>query len=378
MNQDIRKRIGIKNDILIKWLGIFGAWMLVALIFTTQFYSQAQLTQNPISLWRAFSLQAASACAWFLLTPLVLWLGRRFSLKRGSFRENLPIHLFAGAMVVVSQQAIDALTIPMLGYPSNAVNKTYGEIYKEFLLLNFHVNYLIYWMTVGIQNLIAFYRQYRERELRSAQLEGQLAQARLQVLKNQLHPHFLFNTLNAVSELIYDNQEAAELMIANLSDLLRLALDKMNVQEVSLRQELEFLKKYLEIEQMRFDERLEVKINIAPETLDACVPNMILQPLVENSIKHGLAPLADGGIVEISAERQNGDLRLRVTDNGIGLKEKSLLEGVGLSNTRARLKQLYGAEHLFEISEFRGGLQVNLRIPFKTTKTDYEDKNFNS
>jgi sensor histidine kinase YesM len=370
----MKQSIYIEKNTSIKWLGIFGAWMLVAVIFTTQFYSQSQLTQNPFPLWRAFSLQLASASSWFVLTPLVLWLGERFMLKRGNFRRNLPIHMLTGAAVVLVQQASDALTIPMLGYPTDAVNKTYGEIYREFLLLNFHVNYLIYWMTVGIQNLIAFYKQYRERELRSSQLETQLAQARLQVLKNQLHPHFLFNTLNAVSELIYDNQEAAELMIANLSDLLRLALDKMHVQEVSLRQELEFLKKYLEIEQMRFDERLEVKMKIALDTLDSLVPNMILQPLVENSIKHGLSPLADGGVVEICAEKQNGNLRLRVADNGIGLKEKNLSEGVGLSNTRARLKQLYGAEHHFEISEYRdGGLQVNLQIPFKAVKSDYED-----
>jgi sensor histidine kinase YesM len=378
MKRNAEKSDDIENSRAIKWLGIFGAWMLAAVIFTTQFYSQAQLTENPVPLWRAFCLQAASAAAWFALTPLVLWLGRHFPLKRGSFRKNLPAHLLAGAMAVVLQQAIDALTIPLLGYPSDAAGKTYGEIYREFLLLNFHVNYLIYWMTVGIQNLIALYREYRERELRSAQLEGQLAQARLQMLKNQLHPHFLFNTLNAVSELIYDNQEAAELMIANLSDLLRLALDKMHVQEVTLRQELEFLRKYLEIEQMRFDERLRVKMNIAPGTLDSLVPNLILQPLVENSIKHGLSPLADGGTVEISAEKQNGSLCLRVADNGVGLKEKSLPEGVGLSNTRARLKQLYGAEHLFEISEFRGGLQVDLQIPYRIAETDYEDKNLNS
>ena len=374
----MKKSIGFEYTTTIKWLGIFGAWMMVAAVFTSQFYSQAQLTLNPIPLWRTFGLQAASALGWFVLTPIVLWLGRRFPLKHGSLRNSLTVHLFTGAIIVLLQQSFDALTIPMLGYPTNAAGKTYGEIYREFLLLNFHVNYLIYWMTVTIQNLIGFYRQFRERELRAAQLEGQLAQARLQVLKNQLHPHFLFNTLNAISELIYDNQEAAELMVANLSDLLRLALDKNHVQEVALRQELEFLKKYLEIEQMRFDERLQVKMSIAPDTLDSLVPNMILQPLVENSIKHGLTPLADGGIVEISAEKQNGNLRLRVADSGVGLKGKSLSEGVGLSNTRARLKQLYGSEHVLKISEKYGGLQVDLEIPFKTAKIEHEDKNFNS
>jgi sensor histidine kinase YesM len=357
-----------------KWLAIFGAWMLVAVIFTSQFISQTQLSMNPIPLWRAFLWQVVSSCGWFALTPIVLWLGKRFSLKRGVFWKNVLIHVATGAAVVFLQQAIDSLTLPPLGYAPNSANRTYPEIYRRFLLLHFHANYLLYWMTVGIQNLIAFYREYRERELRAAQIEGQLAQARLQVLKNQLHPHFLFNTLNAVSELIYENQETAELMIANLSDLLRLALDKMHVQEVPLRQELEFLKKYLEIEQMRFDERLQVKIKIAPDTLDSLVPNMILQPLVENSIKHGIAPLADGGIVEISAERQNGDLRLRVADNGIGLNEKSFAEGVGLSNTRARLKQLYGAEHSFTLTpEPNGGLQINLQIPYNRVESNYEN-----
>jgi LytS/YehU family sensor histidine kinase len=261
----------------------------------------------------------------------------------------------------------------MLGYPTDAVNKTYPEMYGEFLLLNFHVNFLIYWMAISIQSLIAFYDEYRERELRSAHLETQLAQARLAVLKNQLQPHFLFNTLNSVTELIYENQKDAELMVANLSDLLRMSLDKMHIQEVPLRQELEFLRKYLEIEKVRFEERLQVKLDIAPDTLESAVPNMILQPLVENSIRHGIAPLADGGRVDISAERRNGALRIRVADNGTGLTKKGHAEGVGLSNTRARLEQLYGAKYLFEITELERGLEVSMQIPFRTEMSGHED-----
>ncbi len=363
----------VQNNTTLKWMAIGGAWVLAALIFTTQFYSQAQLTQNPISVWRALALQLASACAWIALTPLVLWLGRRFPLRRGSFLRNVPVHIVAGAGVVLLQQSSDALTIPMLGYPTDAATRTYGEMYREFLLLNFHVNFLIYWMVISIQSAIAFYRESRERELRAAHLETQLAQARLSVLKSQLHPHFLFNTLNTVAELIYENQKDAELMVANLSDLLRLALDKINVQEVSLRQELEFLGKYLEIEKVRFEERLQVKLEIAPDTLESVVPNMILQPLVENSIRHGLAPLADGGWVEISSERRNGALCLRVTDNGAGLKTKDHPEGIGLSNTRARLEELYGEKYHFEITELGRGLEVSLQIPFKTEMSNDED-----
>jgi LytS/YehU family sensor histidine kinase len=227
----------------------------------------------------------------------------------------------------------------------------------------------IYWAVLGIKYAVNYYRMYQERELRAAQLENQLAQTRLQVLKNQLHPHFLFNTLNNISELVYKDPEAAEQMIASLSDLLRIALDKLDVQEVSLQQELEFLEKYLEIEQMRFHDRLEVRYEIAPEALDARVPNMILQPLVENAIKYGIAPRAEGGSIEIGAKRTNGHLNLKVADDGLGVPfgdVANLNEGVGLSNTRARLKHLYGAEHNFVLQpRDGGGLRLDLQIPFK-------------
>jgi LytS/YehU family sensor histidine kinase len=223
---------------------------------------------------------------------------------------------------------------------------------------------------LGIRYAVNYYQMYRERELQAAQLQNQLAQARLQVLKTQLHPHFLFNTLNNISELVYQDPEAAEQMIASLSDLLRIALDKLDVQEVPLQQELEFLQKYLEIEQMRFHDRLQVKMAIDNDTLEARVPNMILQPLVENAIKHGIAPLAAGGTIEIGAARQNGHLNLRVKDNGAGVPfgdTTNLTEGVGLSNTRARLQHLYGTQHDFQlIPQQKGGLLLNLQIPYKS------------
>src|SRR6185436_5586311 len=170
-----------------------------------------------------------------------------------------------------------------------------------------------------------------ERELRASQLEARLAQSRLQVLKMQLHPHFLFNTLNAISELIHRDPESADRMLMDLSDLLRLSLENLEVQEIPLYKELEFLGKFLEIEQMRFHDRLTVDMQISPETLDASVPNMILQPLVENAIKHGIAPRSGGGRIDIHAVRSNGHLEINVSDDGLGVhigNLENLPEGV--------------------------------------------------
>jgi LytS/YehU family sensor histidine kinase len=185
----------------------------------------------------------------------------------------------------------------------------------------------------------------------------------------QLHPHFLFNALNAISELIHRDPDAADRMLTDLSDLLRMSFENLEVQEVSLKQELEFLNKYIEIEQMRFHDRLVVEMQIAPETLDATVPNMILQPIVENAIKHGISPRASGGRIDIETARSNGHLEIKVQDNGLGIPfgdTDNLPEGVGLSNTRRRLKHLYGEQHKFSItSAGKQGVIVGLEIPFR-------------
>ena len=185
----------------------------------------------------------------------------------------------------------------------------------------------------------------------------------------QLHPHFLFNTLNAISELIYRDPESAERMISDLSDLLRMSFENLEIQEIPLKQELEFLEKYLEIELTRFHDRLKVEMHISPDTLDASVPNMILQPLVENAIKHGIGPRSEGGKIDIDALRENGHLALTVRDNGLGVPlgdVENLSEGVGISNTRRRLRHLYGESHSFSLkNEESSGLAVNLVIPYK-------------
>lgn len=364
-----------------KWWLIFGCWSFVALFFTSQTYFQGKLYQQPISFPRAMSWQFSSCYVWFLLTPVILWFNSRFPLRRGKWTRSIPAHIVLSILVALVQLSIDARVLPLLGYYPGLTFASYAEAYKFFLLVNFHLALFFYWAILGVNYAIDYYQKYRERELRASQLETRLAQARLQVLKMQLHPHFLFNTLNAISELVYKDPESAEQMITNLSDLLRLSLENVGVQEVPLKQELDFLNKYVEIEQTRFHDRLRLNMEIEPETLDACVPNMILQPLVENAIRHGIGMRSTGGEIEIGADRADGMLHLFVRDNGRGLmngEKKALKEGVGLANTRARLAHLYGASHRFDLKNSPGGgLLVDLAIPFRNSLSNDEDSDLN-
>ncbi|MCD9188636.1 MAG: sensor histidine kinase [Pyrinomonadaceae bacterium] len=356
----------------VKWLGIWTVWTLFGVFFASQFALQNQLSKNPVPFWKILSWQMVSGYVWFGLSPLILYLARKFPFEAGKWQKSLTIHFSASLLIAFFQQAIDTFLLTKLGYPPNREFANFLEAYKFFVYINLHLSILIYWGVVGIKSAYSYYQKYRERELQTSQLEARLATSRLQVLKMQLHPHFLFNTLNAISELIYKDAEAAERMLGDLSDLLRMSFEKLEIQEISLKQELEFLKKYLEIEQMRFQDRLKVEMNIAPETLDAKVPNMILQPLVENAIKHGLAPRIEGGKIEIGAIRNNGSLNLSVSDDGIGISSaglENLAEGVGLSNTKKRLKHLYGEAHKFVLAAENKGFQVNLTIPFKEIET---------
>lgn len=353
----------------LKWITIWGLWTLFGIFFTSQVALQSQLSENPTPFWRVLMWQLFSGYVWFAISPLILFLGRTFTFDDGRWKKSIPIHLVASIIVAVAVLAIDAFVLPKMGYMRRYENASYLEIFRIFLLVNIHFGVAIYWGVLGVQQAIKYYRKYRERELRTSQLEARLATTRLQVLKMQLHPHFLFNTLNAISELIYRDPESAERMISDLSDLLRMSFENLEVQEIPLKQELEFLEKYLEIELTRFHDRLKVNMNISPDTLDASVPNMILQPLVENAIKHGIAPRATGGQINIAAARENGHLALTVSDNGLGVPFgdlDGLTEGVGLSNTRRRLRNLYGEGHSFGLRNDEGsGLVVNLVIPYK-------------
>jgi len=229
---------------------------------------------------------------------------------------------------------------------------------------------MTYWAIVGLSHALGYRREAQARALNASQLETRLVEAQLQSLQRQLQPHFLFNTLNTISALMHRDVEAADMMIARLSDLLRISLQMVGVQEISLKEELDFLSKYLEIEQTRFRDRLTVVFDVQPEALDALVPNLILQPLVENAIKHGIGPRPSPGTITIKARLAGSErLELIVQDNGVGMSAARLSDfnrGVGLSNTRARLEHLYGPLHRFEFRQPpEGGLQVLIAVPLE-------------
>ena len=226
---------------------------------------------------------------------------------------------------------------------------------------------MTYWAVVAFINARDYHRESQERELTAAQLQTQLAEAQLEALQRQLHPHFLFNTLNTIATLMHRDVHAADEMLVQLSDLLRLTLDRIGTQQVPLNDEVDFLRKYLEIEQRRFGDRLQFIIDVDPHVLDAPVPNLILQPLVENALRHGIGPKVAGGNVDVTARQEGSNLVMTVRDNGVGLspdKLNAFHSGVGLSNTRSRLENLYGDRHRFEFqTPTNGGLLVTIVIP---------------
>jgi sensor histidine kinase YesM len=225
-----------------------------------------------------------------------------------------------------------------------------------------------YWYVLLITQAISYYGKYRERELQSSRLEAQLANAQLEVLKIQLEPHFLFNTLNSIAALARNDGPAAEHMTLQLAELLRSSLDAVGVHEVPLSRELLFLQKYIDIQQTRFRDRLRVELDIDPHTVSAWVPNLILQPLVENAIRHGIGPRRSPGCVRICTRRDGDELWLEIRDDGVGLTRGEGIppEGVGLCNTRARLKQLYNGDHMLIVEDAPGGgCRVSIRIPYR-------------
>ena len=308
--------------------------------------------------------------AWAVLVPGMLWMARRYRFGRHTWRRAAAMHV-GGVVVFTLAHAALAVTCRVLIMKAFAGRDVSWSMYfQELFFLNFDWEMMTYWAVVGMSHALDFHRESQERELTEAQLRTRLAEANLQALQRQLHPHFLFNTLNTISALMHRDTEAADAMLERLGDLLRLTLDRVGTQHVSLKDELDFLRKYLEIEKTRFGERLQVHIEVDLATLDAAVPNLVLQPLVENALRHGIGPKIGGGRVDIIARRDGHDLWLEVRDNGVGLTSDAFHKGVGLTNTRSRLEHLYGDRYRFEChTPPGGGLLVTVVIPFSAEGT---------
>jgi two-component system, LytTR family, sensor kinase len=361
---------------------IFGIATLLSLYSAFQaFQYVAFFSQRQTSIWLLLGLNSGYWYTWALLAPVVIWLSRRFPLDRDTWPRSLPVHLVCIIAVTLAHLAmaegVSTLLMAWFWTGASLQKYSYWDAVKSQYFKNFDWEMMTYWAIVGGYYTFTYSRQAQDRTLRASQLEARLAEAQLQALQRQLHPHFLFNTLNAISALMHRDVEAADQMLAKLSDLLRMALDQRGGQEVTLKDELEFLQKYLEIEEARFGDRLTVTFDIAPETLDAQVPNLLLQPLVENSVRHAVAVRIEPGRIEIRARQLGETLELVVSDNGPGMPPSRLTspgKGVGLANTRSRLERLYGANHQLLFGEPPGGgLMVTVTIPFKAdelTETD--------
>jgi two-component sensor histidine kinase len=365
---------------------IFLISTLLGFFFSAQIYFSAAVTHRDVSWAQAFYWAFTDWYEFALLAPIILWTCGKFRFERGSWPRALAVHLCVGLLLAGVHVVLCAVSDVFQGW-FTAKPVVFAKSLRGILYYRTHYNLAVYAVVVCAWHAWDYYRKFREREAQAADLAGRLAQAQLQALRMQLNPHFLFNALNAVSSLMLKDVSAANKMLSRLGELLRLALEN-NQQEVSLRQEMEFLRRYLEVEQIRFGERLQLKMEIDPSTLDAAVPNLILQPLVENAVRYAIEPQETAGHIEVRAARDNGRLVLQVSDNGPGLTPETPLplspsdeerdgvrghdtrERIGLNNTRERLRKLYGEKQQFDLTaNAGGGVTARLSIPFRVLRS---------
>lgn len=353
---------------------VFLVLTLISLCQAAQYYFFFDPSDGPLAWTRALVLSLALWYTWGLLGLLAFWLSQRFPLEKNHWPNRLAMHtacciVFALAKIFIDYPIIRGLYCPRpdtLSLP----------VFLRMALSGQFLRYILYyWATIAICLALDYYGKYREGQFRAAQLETDLTRARLQLLKTQLQPHFLFNTLNAISALVHVDVEAADRMLARLGDLLRLALEDFAVQEAPLARELEIARAYLEIEQGRLGPRLVVDWDIAADACDALVPTFLLQPLIENAVRHGIAARIEAGRIEVRARRKGAEIHLEVRDDGPGFPAGTHVEGgVGLANTRARLLHLYGTGQRLEMNNLpHGGCAARIVLPFREPAGESSD-----
>jgi two-component system LytT family sensor kinase len=346
----------------------FAPWLTLALLASVNTLTYWRLSGWDYPAWRAFAYQAPGWLTFGLLTPAILWLGRRFPVERAGLGHKLVVH-GAGALVTAVLYACAATAATRLFSPV-PTDFTITRIWLNWFLSGLAPSALTYFGVLGVGHAIHYFERFREGELRTALLAGQLSEARLGALRSQLQPHFLFNSLNAITVLVRDGEtRTAARMLELLSDVLRRVLKGEAKHEVELREELEVLRSYLAIEQVRFPDRLRVRFDVDDALLTAAVPSFVLQPLVENALRHGIPKSASAGRLDVIARRSDGHLELQVSDDGPGLPPAWSLPdsaGLGLSNTAARIATLYGdGASLSVLSPSSGGTIATIRLPLR-------------
>jgi two-component system LytT family sensor kinase len=370
------------------WVISFGVYSFVALVATLTVYELYRSTDSPMTFMGTLGWEFCQILTYAPLAPFAFAFATRFPIRRENWVSRSLLYLAGGVVFTVAHVALRAIT------PYALWDSKYHEFGSAVWDSRAHM-FKIQWSVLQRQFLsgvvdditgtfipiafvahaVSYYRRFRERELRAAQLEGQLAKAHLQTLKSQLQPHFLFNTMHSISSLMLTDVEAADRMMTRLGDLLRMSLESAGTQITTVSRELEFVNCYLEIEKVRFAERLNITLDIAPETLDASVPHLLLQPLVDNAIKHGISKLRAGGEIRISVNAEDGELQVEIKDNGPGLGKAGSFpaSGLGLRITRERLESLYGQDQSVELLNLPGGGTVTrVCIPLLVQPGDSE------
>lgn len=343
-------------------------WTVPALLSTLETVIFASMSGRPMPVWRAFVSESSGWYTWALITPLIVWLGRRFPLARPIRWSNVAVH--AGALVCAA--LTQAFVSTAFGQLTGTTNRPFALMMRSWFLSQLPFALFIYAAIVGVSYALRERRRAEMRERHAARLAKELAEAQLRALRMQLQPHFLFNTLNAIMALVRDVEtDRAIEALSLLSDLLRTAIHAGLEQETTLADELTFIGRYLEIERVRFGDRLAVSVDLPPAVANALVPTFLLQPFVENALRHGLAARRSNGTVRLSAAAVGARLVLRVNDDGVGLPpdwEERMSRGVGIANARARLAQMYGDEGVLTVSSngAGSGTEVNVQLPLRT------------
>lgn len=361
------------QNFLVRSILVFGFWTLIGLSFAGQFFIASSQLGRPVSWSTALQHSLADWYVIAILSALPLTLSGRFRLDGPQWWPRFLLHLTASGFFSVLFVLVRSL-VGLWQAHSELTGVGFLVTAQTLFVKTWHFNVLIYWVILSLGHALAFYRDFQEKETRTVELERRLVEARLQALQMQLNPHFLFNTLHAISALMHENVDDADRMIARLSELLRHALESTDQHELTLEEELSFLERYLDIEQTRFGDRLKIDWRIDPGTRALLVPNLILQPLVENAVQHGIEPFSGTGIVTIKSQIQSDQLVLEISNAGRNQPPVGIREGVGLRNTRARLEELYGNGQSFKLESGLkdAAFKATIRIPIRRSSAPEE------